>query len=133
MKLKIFIGLVLVVFFVLGCERMPEEKVTMVNLDSCQTDNDCTYYYNYNCIYPINKDHPNAQANLEQGPPMKTANCFEAEAFDYVCASGKCEKEVKCDLICDQSKYGESALKIVLQDDCPATSQMCNLYKECGC
>ena len=69
---------------------------------------------------------------MEVGPPSMTAHCLDADVFNYICVSGKCEKKEKCELLCDLSGYNDALQKVVL-GDCPATSQACNLYEKCGC
>ena len=128
MKTKILLGLLVVVMLLLvSCIEIEMEVKEEI---SCSSDEDCTYYYQYDCVYAVGKDDLKAEQKIEKGPPSMTAHCLGEEYFDYNCVEGTCKKMERCELICDLE---EEMAEIVEVEDCPATSQACNLYQKCGC
>ncbi|MBT4650945.1 hypothetical protein HOC13_00280 [Candidatus Woesearchaeota archaeon] len=120
MKTKILFGFLILATLVLsGCGGETDKSV-------CVSNEECTFYELYDCVYAINKDSPKAEQKIEQGPPSMAANCLGEDYFDFDCAENKCAKVEKCELVCDLEEYQDI-------EECPATSQACNLFKKCGC
>jgi hypothetical protein len=114
-------------------QNYPDEPIVEKNPYYCKANQDCTYYKLYDCVYAINKNHPNAETNVNKGPPPMAAHCLEANFFNYVCEENNCAKENNCETVCNLNNYDKNMLTVIQQEDCPATSQVCNIYKNCEC